>query len=226
MEWRSVERALLDSGLRPRGGFHPRADDGVPALADGRTTRTLVLAGALGDSLWPAFSASPEFIDGAPHPLDRWSGRVLRAVAAVLGGTAILPSDGPPYAPFVAWAQRAEPVAPSPLGLLIHPDYGLWHAYRGALLLAEPLALPARGERASPCESCVERPCLAACPVGAFTGERFEVAACAAHLDTPAGEACYRSACLARAACPVGRSYAYDEAQAVFHMTAFRLSRG
>ena len=24
----------------------------------------------------------------------------------------------------------------SPLGLLIHPDYGLWHGYRGALLFA------------------------------------------------------------------------------------------
>ena len=41
---------------------------------------------------------------------------------------------------------RAEAVAPSPLGILIHPDYGLWHAYRGALAFAERLALPrARG---------------------------------------------------------------------------------
>src|SRR4030095_137820 len=48
------------------------------------------------------------------------------------------------------WAMRAEAVAPSPLGILIHPDYGLWHAYRGALAFAERLALPPRGARPLP----------------------------------------------------------------------------
>lgn len=221
MKWQILVQMLAEVGLRPRGGFHPRPEDAV-MLGDGRRAATLVLAGAVGGSLWPAFSAAPEAADGAPHPLDRWSVRVLGGVAQALGCEAVFPSDGPPYHPFAAWAQRAEPVAPSPLGLLIHPDYGLWHAYRGALLFSERLALPPVEARPSPCGSCVGRPCLSACPVGAFTGQGYDTAACVGHLDGSAGGDCYRLGCLARAACPVGRTYAYDEAQAVFHMTAFR----
>ena len=29
---------------------------------------------------------------------------------------------------------RAEGLKPSPIGILMHPQFGLWHAYRGALL--------------------------------------------------------------------------------------------
>ena len=28
---------------------------------------------------------------------------------------------------------RAEGLKPSPLGVLVHPDFGLWHGYRGAI---------------------------------------------------------------------------------------------
>ncbi len=31
----------------------------------------------------------------------------------------------------------AEGLKPSPLGLLMHPEYGLWHGYRGAILFGE-----------------------------------------------------------------------------------------
>jgi hypothetical protein len=34
-------------------------------------------------------------------------------------------------------AQRAEPLDSSPIGLLIHTYYGLWHSCRGALRLSE-----------------------------------------------------------------------------------------
>jgi len=60
---------------------------------------------------------------------------------------------------------QAEPLHRSPLGLLIHPEWGLWHSYRGALGLRERLDLPPHESVASPCESCRERPCLSACPV-------------------------------------------------------------
>ena len=43
------------------------------------------------------------------------------------------PRTGRPWLPFQQWARKAEPVHVSPLGVLIHPDYGLWHSYRGAL---------------------------------------------------------------------------------------------
>lgn len=216
-----IEGGAGRSGLTLRGAFHPEAADGVPAQPDGRTSCTVVLLGNQGENLWATFQASPEAQDGRPDPLNRWSERVIGALAAECGGLALFPSGGPPYLPFQRWAGRAEPVAPSPLGMLVHPDFGLWHAYRGAIALAERLDLPPRDTRPSPCDSCAERPCLSACPVGAFTGESYAVRACAAHIASPAGADCLNRGCGARWACPVGRDFAYPAAQARFHMEAF-----
>jgi hypothetical protein len=217
-----VEAALRARGLAPRGAFHPAASDGVSALSGGRPVGTLVLAGNVGTSLWARFASERR---AEPEPLDRWSARVLGEIAARFDAAVVLPGDGPPRPPFLRWAQRAEPVHPSPLGVLIHPDHGLWHAYRGAIAFSERLALPVRDTRESPCTSCRERPCLAACPVGAFTTAGYDDAACAAHLESGAGAACFESACLARAACPVAREHRYPPEQARFHLTAFLRGR-
>ncbi|MFQ5773478.1 MAG: ferredoxin [Kiloniellaceae bacterium] len=220
MDYPSVEAGLRASGLMARGGFHPGAGDGVPPLADGRPARTLVPVGNAGPQMWRAFTAAPE-ADAAADPLNRWSRRVLDELAARWGARALFPFGGPPYLPFVAWAKRAEAVAESPLGMLIHPDYGLWHAYRGALAFAEVLDLPPRDQRPRPCDTCADRPCLSACPVGAFTGDGYDVAACVNHISALEGADCVDLGCRARRACPVGRGYRYEPARARFHMAAF-----
>ncbi len=224
MEIATLAAALGAHGLILRGGFRPRADHGVPPLADGRPIRTLVMVGNAGPEMWRAFAASPEY-DSAPDPLNRWSERVIGELAAELGAQALFPFGGPPYLPFVAWAKRAEAVAESPLGILIHPDYGLWHAYRGALAFAEAVDLAPRDRRPRPCDTCAERPCLSACPVGAFAETGYDVAACTGHISAPAGIDCMERACGARRACPVGRDYTYEPAQARFHMNHFLAAR-
>ncbi len=229
MDMTTIEAALAREGLIARGGFHPEPGDGVPGPDNGGPARTLIMVGNAGPEMWRAFAASPEF-DPAPDPLDRWSERVIGELAAELGARALYPFGGPPHRPFVAWAKRAEPVAESPLGILIHPDYGLWHAYRGALAFAEALALPPRVERPRSCDTCADQPCLGACPVGAFTaggdgGAGYDVSACADHLSAPAGADCMAEACRARHACPVGRDYLYAPEQAAFHMTHFLAAR-
>jgi hypothetical protein len=229
MEMATIEAALAREGLIARGGFHPEPGDGVPALAEGRPARSLVVAGNAGPEMWRAFAAGPEFAT-APDPLNTWSERVLGELAAELGASALFPFGGPPHLPFVAWAKRAEAVAESPLGILIHPDYGLWHAYRGALAFAEVIDLPARIERPRACDTCADQPCLSACPVGAFgvagaDGVSYDVAACAGHLAVPAGADCMAEACRARRACPVGREYLYQPEQARFHMDHFLEAR-
>jgi hypothetical protein len=225
MDFALIERLAAAHGLHLRGGFHPTADDRVPPLADGRTPAALVLVGNVGSSLWPVFSRSGEALDGAAHPLNRWTQRVIGGIAREVGATPLFPFGGPPYLPFQRWAMKAEAVAPSPLGILIHPDYGLWHAYRGALAFAERLALPPRVERPRPCDSCADRPCLSACPVAAFTERGYDVSACIGHIGGAAGEPCMAGGCLARRACPVGPAHGYGAAQAHFHMTAFLAAR-
>lgn len=213
-----IEAALRDAGLASRGAFHPVAGDAVPPFADGTLVRTLVLAGQVGAAHWDAFTRDRR---EEPDPLDRWAARALEAVASRFGARVLLPGDGPPFAPFQRWAQRAEPVHPSPLGLLIHPDHGLWHAYRGALVFAAAIDLPPRDRRPSPCATCTDRPCLAACPVRAFARGSLDPAACIAHLDSGTAGACFESGCLARAACPVGVPHRYPPGVARFHLTAF-----
>ena len=138
-----IGEALRPFGLILRGGFHPEAADDVPPLSSGGPSKTLVLAGNAGPAMWEAFAASGEAKDEAPDPLDRWSMRILSAVAEGCGAEPLFPF-GAPARPFLSWAARAEPVAPSPIGPLIHPEYGLWHAYRGAFSFPERLKLPAR----------------------------------------------------------------------------------
>ena len=217
-DYASVQAAVAAHGLICRGGFHPRPADAVPGAAG-----TLVLVGNAGPEMWKAFSRGRR---DEPHPLNAWARRVMGKVADGLGARALFPFDGPPYLPFQRWAQRAEPVHPSPIGPLIHPDFGLWHAYRAALVFAGKLALPPPDARPSPCETCSEKPCLSACPVDAFTTGAYDVPACTAHISAPSGADCVDRGCRARLACPVGRSYVYAPAQARHHMEGFLAAQG
>jgi hypothetical protein len=187
----------------------------------GAPVGTLVLIGWTGSAQWPAFAASPEAQDGAPDPLDRWSRRILASIATSFGARPLDPSRGPPWYPFQRWARRAGGVDPSPLGLLIAADLGLWHAYRGALAFDAKLPLPPAPAPIAPCAACRARPCLTACPVGAYDGAHFAADRCASHVRSTAGQDCREFGCRARRACPVGAGHAYGPAQSAFHMGAF-----
>ena len=218
-----VETAITAAGLAPRGWIVATADDRLPPLADGRTARAVVLLGRLGRQGWSDFAAAPEYRDRRPDPLDRWTRRVVGALAADLGGRALFPFDGPPWWPFQAWGYRAEPLTRSPLGLAIHPDFGLWHAFRGAIAFADDVgAIVAPEAVAGPCESCGSRPCLTTCPVDAFTATGYDIGRCLAHLESPLGALCRTDGCRARDACPVGRGRRYGDEEIRFLMRAFR----
>jgi hypothetical protein len=222
LAWASIVRAIERRDLAAYGALTLADDEREGGLAD---VATIALIGLDGRRGWTAFSASPEADDRAADPLDRWSRRVVDSLAVELGARALYPFDGPPHWPFQRWARRAEWVHVSPLGLLIHPSDGLWRGYRGALAFAERLAVPPVRATTSPCSACRARPCLSACPVGAFTGAGYDVAACTAHLSDRAGGDCMERGCLARRACPVGAERAQDPQEAAFHMRAFLATR-
>jgi hypothetical protein len=219
----TVFSAIERAGLVPRGAFKLEDGERVGELAD---MRTIVLAGMVGRDGWGAFAASPEAGDGLADPLDRWSRRLIESLAGELGGKALFPFGGPPFLPFQRWAQRAEPVHSSPIGLLIHPYYGLWHAYRGAIGFPEELNVPGPAPVPSPCETCSGRWCLKTCPVGAFSEAGYDVAACKGHLRSAAGGDCMDFGCRARRACPVGADRAYEPSQANFLMRSFLRGQG
>lgn len=234
VDYDAIVAAVERVGMIARGGFEvpgrhgdaaagaapPLPDDlpPVPDLADGRACRTVVVIGNAGGAMWPHFDRGRS--DG-PDPLDRWTRQVLQPIAERLDATFVHPSDEP-FQPFQRWAQLADDVRPSPIGLLVHPTYGLWHAYRGALLFPGRVeGLPPTGRQSSPCLSCADRPCLTTCPVDAFTPSGYDATACAGHVRSGRDPQCLDGGCAARRACPVGVAFRYDRDQMRFHMAAF-----
>lgn len=206
--------ALIARLLRPErlmvAGVAPlAAGDGFAAHL-----RTAVLIAPDEPAFWPHVTASAEFRDGRPDPLDRWSRRVIGRLACRLRTKAAFPFGGPPYRPFVAWALRSGRAHASPVTLLVHDVAGLFISYRGAILLPEALA-PTPAPR--PCDTCADQPCRSACPVGALTPAGYDLPACHAHLDT--GPDCL-TGCRVRRACPVGQDRR-QSAQSAHHMRHF-----
>ncbi len=216
VSYRDIEAAFEGTGLVVRGGFKGEHDEGLGGV-------TVVLVGNVGPGMWSHFSAArPDCVD----PLDTWTKSVVAPRADRFAASVAYPNDKP-YRPFQQWAMRAEPVTPSPLGILIHPEFGLWHAYRAALMFdGRIVGLPTVQAAVSACESCIEKPCLNTCPVGAFDGKSYNVPVCVTHMKSSDGRPCHEHGCLARLACPVATKHRTTEAQRAFHAAAFFRSNG
>jgi hypothetical protein len=205
--YNEIDEMLKPMGFCLRGGF-----------VDKRTT---ILVGNVGSDIWKLFGEQyDDWVE--PDPLDEWTRTHLLDLAEALDCKVVFPFDGPPFAPFQKWAMKADSVFPTPLGPLIHPVYGVWHAYRGALVFEQEVSgIPARANLKSPCEICEKKPCLKVCPVQAFDGETYAVNKCMDYLATNLECACMNEGCLARHACPVGQKFAYHRQHANFHMDRF-----
>lgn len=211
-----IDRAARGAGLAVLGAFHPDAGD-----RDAGGAATLVLLGPSRE-FWASLTAAPEF--AGDHPVDRWSERVVTALAGKLGARPIFPFGGPPYAPFLKWAKRTGHAWDSPVGMLVHDTSGLLVSYRGALAFAARLEIPPTG-RDSPCAACAAKPCLTACPAGALSPQGYDVPACHAFLDSDVGRDCMERGCAVRRICPVSKGAYRTDEQLAQHMRAFRGDR-
>ncbi|HEY6629971.1 MAG TPA: hypothetical protein VIZ90_00830, partial [Rhizobiaceae bacterium] len=161
--------ALSGNGLILRGGFNFAPVETAPPGPSGPAAKSVLLVGQAGEGPWPHFL---RWRQSQPHdlgnPLDTWSRLVIGAVADEFGARAVSPSDRP-YLPFQQWAMHAEGLKPSPLGILMHPEYGLWHAYRGALLFDVDIPIQAPEAVIHLCDLCPGKPCLKSCPADAYS---------------------------------------------------------
>lgn len=225
MPLRELATVLARHGLRVRGGFATDPTD-RDLLAKVPGAKTVILVGNVGSELWEKSGADITATKD-PDPLDCWTQRVVEPIAQSLDGTALYPFGGPPYWPFQRWAERAEGLRASPLGIQIHPEFGLWHAYRAAIVLQRAVELPPRIESGHPCDSCVDKPCLSGCPVQAFSVDGYAADRCVDHVVAAQHDpgTCASVGCLARLACPVGAAWRYQPDQARFHMAAFVSAR-
>lgn len=217
----ALSTALTAHGLILRGGFNFDTSESAPPGLSNVPAKSVLLVGQAGSAPWPHFLRWQErHKHDLKDPLDTWSRAVIGAVAEEFGARAVSPSDRP-WMPFQQWAMRAEGLKPSPLGILMHPEYGLWHAYRGALLFDHEIAVSVPENPIHLCDACIGKPCLNSCPVGAYSADGFAYESCLSHVRGPTGAACREGGCIARNACPSGTAYRYPPDAQAFHMKAF-----
>lgn len=216
-----ISAALAGHGLIQRGGFVFDHGEAAPNGPTGRPVRSVLLVGQAGAEPWPCFlrwrEAQPANLE---NPFDSWAREVIGQVAREFGAHAVSPSDKP-YLPFQQWAIRAEGLRPSPLGILMHPEYGLWHAYRGALLFDVDLEFDEVRKQSHLCDLCPGKPCLKSCPVDAYSEAGFAYERCLGHVRGSSGGACRTQGCLDRHACPYGLAYRYPADVQAFHMKSY-----
>ena len=217
MNLAQIDNAVQGCGLIQSGAFHPKA---------GEDWGTLVLLSPAPD-FWTRFQTAPEATNDV-DPIDNWSKRVITELANRLGATPVFPFGGPPYAPFLDYAKQSGRAFSSPVGMLVHDTQGLMVSYRGALGFVEKLPLPnhkAKSLPESPCDSCAEKPCLTACPVGAFdtikTDGFYNVRACKDFLQTDTG--CL-DGCKVRRSCPISAGAGRGTEHSAYHMQVFKNS--
>ena len=207
--------AVFDCATLPKSICDAMAVDGIPVEAYSR----LVLIGNGGGHVWEALKHSTmgRGIDSA-DPVDNFSQKLaehfVRDYLSAAQTQIFYP--GPSSVSLIQLGALANWSHSSPLGLGIHAHYGLWFAYRAAFLTTAELPLRSDEPSDRPCDSCVEKPCIVACPAGAISdSQSFAVNLCLDHR-LQAGSTC-ASQCFARAACPVGAEYIYSDQQIAHH---------
>ena len=211
---KNLTAELQGTGLAVRGWC---VDQIIHNDHQDKNDHAIVLIGNLGGKFWPTFQKSG-FEDN--HALDRWTKHVVDPIAEKLGCLPLYPSDKP-YQPFQQWAKKAEGLEASPHGILMHPEYGLWQAYRAAMVFSNFEELPPTTPATHACNTCADKPCLTTCPVAAFSTEGYDVVACREHVGANPNGHCATKGCLARQACPVATDHQYSVDQQRFHMQAF-----
>lgn len=182
--------------------------------------RSILVLGSGGGALWDALlaelRADPRRLAEEAHPLDAFVERRVRQADAELGERPrrwfFAAASAELHLDFRVLASLAGLGRRSRLGLLLHPEYGVWLGLRAACFLTEPLA-PTGPLSGDPCEAC-PAPCIPACPGEAFPGGHWHVDPCSAfHAASPA----CTSSCAARSACVASPHARYDADEYLYH---------
>ena len=175
----------------------------------------VVLIGMGGDSLWSIINQ--EYI-GVSDPFDECSMLLQKKVSKIYWDDPNITNlyPGNHIVPLQKLGELAGWSYPSPLGIGIHPKYGTWFAYRAAFLIDAPLQVTKPESQPSPCENCVDKPCINACPVGALDSERdINLRKCIGQRLSESSDCANR--CHSRMACPVGPDTRYSSKQIEYH---------
>ena len=195
--------------------------------------QSIIVIGNGGGAFWQSFKQhSQGDLDwmSRENPLDNFTRVVIeRDVAPLLiniGHKIIYPflSGSGPTLNFMEAAKAAGLSGPSIIGVVVHPTYGPWIAFRAAILINAILDAPGVGFGFNPCPSCSARTCISACPAAAVTHSGWDIPKCLTHRVEV--EADCASRCHARAGCVLGPEHRYPDDELAYHqMRALRAMR-
>ena len=206
--------SILDCGKLPNSTSATICDSGI-ALFD---YKRLLLIGHGGRLLWHALRAKGMETVDPVDPVDHYSVTVISQFIQIHLRNAPLLWLYPLTQHQVPLQQLGAAAGwdhPSPLGLGISPDYGLWYAYRAALLIDADLPLTPLHRSLSPCDGCSDKPCVRHCPVGAVRSTGMAMEVCA--KQRLAEKSICADRCPARMACPVHPEHRYELDQIQYH---------
>ena len=83
----SIQKFLSINGLEVVGSFRPKDDKKLEKI------KTILLIGPNEPNFWSIFIKSEEYNYRKPHPLDRWSRRLLEEIVGKEKVTAYFPFD-------------------------------------------------------------------------------------------------------------------------------------
>lgn len=136
-------------------------------------SRSIIVIGNGGGAFWRALKDHAARHPGwwqRDHPLDDFTREVIeREVAPSVRAVGVACRPIYPFdvmsINFMELGRIAGLGGPSILGVLVHPTYGPWIAFRAALLIDADLDSPGAASGFEPCPGCTVRSCIPACPV-------------------------------------------------------------
>ncbi|MGH7779400.1 MAG: hypothetical protein ACREQR_06205 [Candidatus Binataceae bacterium] len=205
------------------------------AAAIAPDARTIIVVGNGGGELWAALKrhagehpgwwqrANPlddftrEIVEREILPPAREGGANIRVVYPFMNNAATLN--------FIALGKAAGLAGPSILGVVVHPVYGPWMAFRAAILIDQAIDAPGPAVAFDPCPSCTVRSCIPACPVDAIAFPAgWDTPRCLTHRVEVEPDCAPR--CHARAGCVLGPEHRYPADELAYHqMRALRAMR-
>jgi epoxyqueuosine reductase QueG len=226
----SLRQAAAPYGLNliaavPVDRYEAIAPPSMRARSLAPDAKSIVVIGNGGGAFWQAFKtyadAHPGWRDRT-HPLDDFTRDLIEKEIAPIArgqGAACVPAFpfiGEGTLSFLGLGKLADLGGPSLLGVLIHPVYGPWMAFRAALLIDVALDAPGEAATFDPCPDCTARSCIAACPASAVSSPAgWDIPRCLTHRIEVEADCATR--CHARVACVVGPEHRYPDDELAYH---------
>jgi epoxyqueuosine reductase len=205
------------------------AEGAAPATVRAMTqrgARSIIVVANGGGDFWRAFTRYAGVRSGwleRPDPLDDFTRAIVEDTvaptvrAAGVSCASVYPfASDPPRLNFMQLGRLAGLAGPSIIGVVVHPVFGPWIAFRAALLIDVVLDAPSAALGFDPCPTCAARSCVTGCPAQAVSYENgWDLPGCLKFRVEHERDCAPR--CHARAACVLGPEYRYPAAELAYH---------